>query len=90
MAKLNRQTKAQDLSGFLPESSGNMAFLMHAGQRSIVEITGDASDVVGLPGIHVEAKHQENMRLYDWIEQARRDAEANGKRVTSCGISQKE
>ena len=41
--------------------------------------TGDASDVVGLPGIHVEAKHQENMRLYDWIEQARRDAEANGK-----------
>ncbi len=40
--------------------------------------TGDASDVVGLPGIHVEAKHQETMRLYDWIEQAKRDAEAGG------------
>lgn len=25
--------------------------------------TGDASDVVGLPGIHVEAKHQERMQL---------------------------
>ena len=25
--------------------------------------TGDASDVVGLPYIHVEAKHQEQMRL---------------------------
>lgn len=39
----------------------------------------DASDVVGLPGIHVEAKHQEKMSLYDWIAQAKRDAEANGK-----------
>lgn len=36
--------------------------------------TGDASDVVGLPGIHVEAKHQEQMRLYDWVDQAKRDA----------------
>lgn len=36
--------------------------------------TGDASDVIGLPGIHVEAKHQETMRLYDWIDQAKRDA----------------
>lgn len=41
--------------------------------------TGDASDVVGLPGIHVEAKHQEQMRLYDWMAQAKRDA-SNGKR----------
>lgn len=41
--------------------------------------TGDASDVVGLPGIHVEAKHQERMNLYEWIAQAKRDAEAGGK-----------
>ena len=41
--------------------------------------TGDASDVVGLPGIHVEAKHQEQMRLYDWMDQAKRDADANNK-----------
>lgn len=41
--------------------------------------TGDASDVVGLPGIHVEAKHAEQMRLYEWISQAKRDAEAGGK-----------
>lgn len=38
--------------------------------------TGDASDVVGLPLIHIEAKHQETMRLYDWIAQAKRDAKA--------------
>lgn len=41
--------------------------------------TGDASDVVGLPGIHCEAKHQERMQLYDWMAQAIRDAEAGGK-----------
>ena len=41
--------------------------------------TGDASDVVGLPGLHVEAKHVEAMRLYEWMAQAKRDAEAGGK-----------
>ena len=41
--------------------------------------TGEASDVVGLPGIHIEAKHQETMRLYEWISQAKRDAENGGK-----------
>ena len=41
--------------------------------------TGDASDVVGLPGLHVEAKHQERMNLYDWMDQAKRDAEAGGE-----------
>ena len=41
--------------------------------------TGDASDVIGLPGIHIEAKHQETMRLYDWMAQAKNDAEAGGK-----------
>ena len=40
--------------------------------------TGDAADVVGLPGIHIEAKHQEQMRLYDWYEQAERDAQKSG------------
>ena len=41
--------------------------------------SGDASDVIGLPGIHVEAKHQEKMYLYDWIAQVVRDAEANSR-----------
>lgn len=41
--------------------------------------TGDASDVIGLPGIHIEAKHQEQMRLYEWISQAKRDAEGTGR-----------
>lgn len=41
--------------------------------------TGDASDVLGLPGIHIEAKHQEKMYLYDWMDQAKRDAKAGGE-----------
>ena len=40
--------------------------------------TGDAADVIGLTGIHVEAKHAEQMRLYEWIAQAKRDAESGG------------
>lgn len=40
--------------------------------------TGDASDVVGLPGIHIEAKHQERMQLYDWMDQAKRDSAGTG------------
>lgn len=41
--------------------------------------TGDASDVVGLPGLHIEAKHQERMQLYEWMSQAKRDSEGTGK-----------
>ena len=35
----------------------------------------ESADVVGLPFIHIEAKHQEKMELYKWMEQAKRDAE---------------
>ena len=41
--------------------------------------TGDASDVVGLPYLHIEAKAQERMSLYEWIAQAKNDAKASGK-----------
>lgn len=44
--------------------------------------TGDASDVVGLPGIHIEAKHQERMQLYEWLAQAIRDAGKSGNKPT--------
>lgn len=38
--------------------------------------TGHAADVIGLPHIHIEAKHQEQMRLYDWMAQAVRDSQS--------------
>lgn len=42
--------------------------------------SGDASDVVGLPGMHVEVKRVEKLNIYDAIAQAKRDAAENGRR----------
>lgn len=41
--------------------------------------TGDAADVQGLPYSHIECKHQETLRLRDWVEQAVRDSKDTGK-----------
>lgn len=41
--------------------------------------TGDASDVVGLPFLHIEAKHVERLNIYDAMAQAKRDAKAGGE-----------
>lgn len=41
--------------------------------------SGEAADIVNLPGIHVEAKACEQMRLYEWMSQAKRDAEGTGR-----------
>ena len=41
--------------------------------------TGDAADIVGLPHIHVEAKHVERLNIYEAMAQAKRDTKANGK-----------
>lgn len=41
--------------------------------------TGDASDVRGLPGVWLEAKAQERIRIREWYEQAKRDSDAAGK-----------
>jgi Holliday junction resolvase len=38
--------------------------------------TGEAGDVEGLPGIHVEVKRKEKFNLYEALEQAQRDAAA--------------
>ena len=41
--------------------------------------TGQAADVIGVPGVHVEVKFQEKMCLYNWLAQAVNDSEAEGK-----------
>lgn len=79
MAKLNSKQKGARFERMLAGIFREYGFSDARRTAQYCGNTGDASDVVGLPGIHVEAKHQENMRLYDWIEQARRDTEANGK-----------
>jgi len=39
--------------------------------------TGDASDVVGLPGYHIEVKRCETTKIHEWMAQATRDAKPN-------------
>lgn len=36
---------------------------------------GSTPDLVGLPGVHVEVKRCEQLRLPEWMRQAQRDAE---------------
>ena len=40
--------------------------------------TGDAGDVEGVGGLHVECKHLEKLNLYNAYHQAVRDSDANG------------
>ncbi len=36
---------------------------------------GVVPDIVGLPGVHIECKRCEQLRITDWMEQAERDAQ---------------
>ena len=36
---------------------------------------GAEPDLTGLPGVHIECKRAEQMRIQDWIDQAVRDSE---------------
>lgn len=38
--------------------------------------TGDAADVIGLPGFHLEVKRCETTKIWEWIAQAERDHKA--------------
>lgn len=40
--------------------------------------TGDAADVDGVPYLHLECKHQEQFRIYDWMAQAVHDSQKSG------------
>lgn len=43
--------------------------------------TGQAADVEGVPGLHIECKNQQRMALYSWMEQAIRDNKDGKKPV---------
>lgn len=48
--------------------------------------TGDASDVVGLEGFHIEVKNVERLNLWKAIEQSKHDALEAGKNETPVVI----
>ena len=39
--------------------------------------TGDAADVVGIPGFHIEVKRCETTKIWEWIHQAENDHKAD-------------
>ena len=39
---------------------------------------GEVPDLSGLPGVHIECKRAETLRLSEWMEQSRRDADRFG------------
>lgn len=51
--------------------------------RRSVQYNGKAEegqpDLVGLPGIHVECKRTEKLKLYDAVDQAKRDSKTTGE-----------
>lgn len=79
MAKINSKAKGARFERLLASKFREYGYTDSRRTAQYCGNTGDASDVVGLPYLHIEAKHQEKMYLYDWIGQAKRDAEANGK-----------
>lgn len=44
--------------------------------------SGDAADVMGVPYLHIECKHCEQFRIYDWMDQAKRDSQGTGNLPT--------
>ena len=36
---------------------------------------GEVPDITGLPGVHIEVKRVEKQSIYEWMNQARRDAD---------------
>lgn len=69
---INRKQKGARFERQLASKLREYGYECRRGQQ-YCGANGDA-DVVGLPNIHIEAKHQERMQLYDWMEQAKRDA----------------
>ena len=69
---VNRKQKGARFERLLASKLREYGYECRRGQQ-YCGANGDA-DVVGLPHIHIEAKHQEQMRLYDWMDQAKRDA----------------
>ena len=71
MGKMSRE-KGKRFERVLAAKLREYGYDCHRGQQ-YCGANGDA-DVVGLPHIHIEAKHQERMLLYDWMTQAKSDA----------------
>lgn len=75
MGRINSNAKGKRGERALAQALNSLGFLCRRGQQ----FAGgqDSPDVVGIPGIHLECKHANQLRLKEWQEQATRDAGAN-------------
>ena len=69
---VNSRRKGAEFERTLAKMLRNFGYECRRGQQ-FSGANGDA-DVVGLPGIHIEAKAVERLNLYDAMAQAKRDA----------------
>lgn len=69
---VNSRRKGAEFERSLSKMLRNFGYECRRGQQ-FSGANGDA-DVVGLPGIHIEAKAVERLNLYDAMAQAKRDA----------------
>lgn len=94
MAKINSKSKGKRGELDLVHSLRDAGF---PDVKRSVQYCGKATgtaDLVGLPGVHVEAKNVERLNIWSALAQSKRDAEADGngdipavffKRNRSCG-----
>lgn len=60
------------------ELAGELSRIFGTSCRRGQQYSGlDGSDVVGLPGIHIESKRVEKLNIYTAVEQSERDAKEN-------------
>lgn len=68
----NSKRKGKDGELELAKKLRDAGFDVRRGQQ-YCGINGDA-DLVGIPGVHIECKRTNYISLYDFIDQAKRDA----------------
>lgn len=79
MAKINSKSKSKREELDLVHSLRDAGF---PDVKRSVQYCGKATgtaDLVGLPGVHVEAKNVERLNIWSALAQSKRDAEADGK-----------
>ena len=73
MGKINSKQKGNRYERELAQAIRECGFDARRGVQ-YSGLQGEADDVVGLPQIHIEAKHVEKLNLYKAMDQAIRDA----------------
>ena len=75
---INSRRKGKDGENELARKLREFGFDVHRSQQYCGN-TGEAADLVGLPGVHIECKRVEQLNIDKAMEQAINDAEKAGK-----------